>query len=764
MNNKVPQSICGDSMAVKDTSPSVEAAARGTSNIEESHVGNFNDDGSLPPEVVNFSDIIQDQEIGVLEKIDAKELDMAKDSSRLGQCSGSLTQTAGVSRKSLENDVSLWLKTAVGLDDKVFEKYESLQELNGLTLFSYGGENAPTVFASESRVPMRIAIRILCIRDGIHEKRSNPLLKFTSEQISEFLNEIFVKRDRKCVKLLREHIIKWNIDGLIFYAYKDGKEFQSDFHDLDIDGIYFRKAIIMRNERFKVPTHTYLPFCDEVQKALSKSITKETRSMDNSISNSKLQHPVQEESSNELYANKYKKLLCPMLSLDESIVRKLCKPCMMYVIYGSLTNPNDEFEKKFAFFLVCEKDEFKEKAQQKILWEKINESIRSHGFDLLTQDQRNNLSGGNDMPKNQCNFLYVMEKSWEVIKGLFGILLTTKNIFESKEKRFVTNLSNDPASPQRFYFAFRTSEEYFVFDPENYSKGFERQIHKNLSNKFQRTEKNEYSFQCPTKVLPVQEGSVGNGEIHPINHLHARKEEAETKQINIQYPRKFKESSENVKYQVGSILNQPECGGQVSSRALEFKSLFTCIKFKKENRFIKFQTETLRFASACLNSRVNGTIYFGVADSVSKEYKHGEVVGCEITEIGDDTRNAYTDELKDAILNTGAFYSEMADTAFQCISEPKFVEVEIPNESTPHYVIEVDIEAASEICKNHYFKVNLKKIKNQDKSVKDEYVIFVRNGSSTKKRVGAEEELFIKATLPDLVALRKSQGYAKICN
>lgn len=47
------------------------------------------------------------------------------------------------------------------------------------------------------------------------------------------------------------------------------------------------------------------------------------------------------------------------------------------------------------------------------------------------------------MFKNQCNFLYVMEKSWEVIKGLFGILLIIKNIFESKEKRFVTNLLND---------------------------------------------------------------------------------------------------------------------------------------------------------------------------------------------------------------------------------------------------------------------------------------------------------------------------------
>lgn len=72
---------------------------------------------------------------------------------------------------------------------------------------------------------MRIVIRILCIRDGIYEKRFNFLLKFILEQILEFLNEIFVKRDRKCVKFLREYIIKWNIDGFIFYVYKDGKEF-----------------------------------------------------------------------------------------------------------------------------------------------------------------------------------------------------------------------------------------------------------------------------------------------------------------------------------------------------------------------------------------------------------------------------------------------------------------------------------------------------------------------------------------------------------
>lgn len=50
-----------------------------------------------------------------------------------------------------------------------------------------------------------------------------------------------------------------------------------------------------------------------------------------------------------------------MLSLDEIIECKVFKLCMMYVIYGLLINFNDEFKKKFVFFLVCEKDEFKEK-------------------------------------------------------------------------------------------------------------------------------------------------------------------------------------------------------------------------------------------------------------------------------------------------------------------------------------------------------------------------------------------------------------------
>lgn len=656
----------------------------------------------------------------------------------------------GISSESSENDVLLWLKTEVGLEDNVFEKYDNLYELNGRTLFSYRGDGARAAFTSETRVPMRIAIRILCIRERIHEKISSPLLKLTSEEISEFLKGIFAKSESTCVKMLCAQIIKWNIDGLIFYNYQDEKEFQYDFNDLDIDGIYFRKAIIMRNERFKIPSYTYTSFCDEkkeVQKPLnlSKSITIEN--------NSKVQHPVQEECFNQLEAKKYKTLLCSMLSLHDIKECDFCKPCIFNIIYGSWKNHNNEFEKKFVFFLVCEEDEFKEKAQQKNLWKKII-SNQHLWLNNLSLEQRNTFNGKSGMPKNQCKLAYVMEKDWESIRKFdCGILLTTKNIFGSKERCFVANLAKTSASPQQFYFAFRTLETYFVFDPENDSYEFKRQKINDVNNEFQCMEGDE----CSSQNLSVEVGSEGNREIENVSLLNYQT--TNTKQTEIQYPRRFKGCAENVKYKLGHIFPQPESGGKLFLRCFEYKSFFSCLRNKKENRFVKFQTEIIRFASACLNSRKNGTICFGVADSVNiidgKEYKHGEIVGCEITEIDSDTKNAYTESLQKVFLNSEVFYPEMADPASRCISEPIFVEVEMPWKSVPRYVIEVDVEAASKICKTFYFKVNLKKIKNQVKDVKNEYVLLRRSCSSTEKLVDTAEKHFIQFELEEIIALRK---------
>lgn len=616
----------------------------------------------------------------------------------------------------------LWLKTEVGLDDKVFERHDSLLELNGLTLFSYGGDDAATAFASECRVPMRMAIKILCFRDKKSEKVCNPLLELNSKQISEFLEGIFAKRESTSVKMLCEHIIKWDIDGLTFYHYKDEKQFGSDFNDLDIDGIYFRKAILMRNDKFKIPTTCSYPlFGDEktaFQKALSKSVTQETQSMD-------------KKCSCKSVVEKFKEDLCLKLSLDEKMESKSYKSCNFNIIYGSWPHASNEFEKKNLFFLIHD-DEFKKSAKKNHLWREIN-SNQQQWPEPLSQEPRETFGVNN----YQCKLANLMEKSYGLKTFNRTILLVTKNVFESEERCFRTNLSGNRDSPELFFFAFRTFEEYIVFDPENYSNGFKRHIKEvqmPLGKAVQCSEPEDCYFQ-------------------PLKRTNTKNEEDEKKEYRIQYPRNFKKNPEG-KYEFGSTFPQPESGGKLFTRCFEFKALISPAKNGRDNRCKLFVKETLRFSAACMNCRKDGTIFFGVADSKGltdgKMYKHGQIVG--IPDMDSDTRNSFTEALEKGIKTSGFFQSEFVDTAFNCISEPQFVEVEKPGETEHRFVIEVDVQPSSQLCKTFHFKVNLKEL---DTKERDEYVLLVRNGASTNTLKNEKERIFINVDLQNFIPLRK---------
>lgn len=602
-----------------------------------------------------------------------------------------------------------------------------------MTLFSYRGDDAPTAFATEFRVPMRIAIRILSVRDRIFENTSNPLLKFTAEQISDFLKEIYVKRERMCVQMLCEHIIKWNLNGLIFYCYKDEKEFQRDFNDLDIDGLLFRKAILMRNDIFNIPPSTYPLFCDEkmkIRKALSKSITPETRSMD-------------KERSDEWVAE-FKKDLCSNLSLDNKKKCVIYKPCKFNIIYSSWPHASNELEKNTLFFLIHE-DEFTESKEKNQLWREII-SNQQQLLDPLSQDLRETFNGENAKYTCQCKFANIMDKSYDVKKFGHTILLITKNIFESEESCFLTELSTNHGKSEQFFFAFQTLATYFVFDPENYSNGFkrqEREVQRTLSKNLQCTKPDECSFQ-------------------PLETLNTKKEE--DKRIHIQYPRTFTKNP-GIKYQYGSTFPQPESGGKLFTRCLEFKALFSSTKNGRDDRCRIFVKEVLRFSAACLNCRKDGTIFFGVADSKgctdSKMYEHGQIVG--IPGMDSNTRNFFTEALEKAIKNSGFFKSEVVKTAFDCISEPQFVEVEMPEGTECRFVIEVDVQPSSQLCSTVYFIVNMKKI---DKKEKDEDVLLVRNGAATNTLKNEKVETFIHLDLQNYIKLRKifeTQSICKTC-
>lgn len=151
----------------------------------------------------------------------------------------------------------------------------------------------------------------------------------------------------------------------------------------------------------------------------------------------------------------------------------------------------------------------------------------------------------------------------------------------------------------------------------------------------------------------------------------------------------------------------------------------------------KFNKEVFRFAAGCLNSRTNGTIHFGVADSKEmmnshdvtdamkgKKFCHGEIVGISI-------------ERKDVIIdhfNSGikSYFEDCAEEAKKCIRQPRFVEVLNPdNTASNRYVIEVDIVPNSIIVQGKTFPIQTLDEENEWKKSKGKS-LFIRDGASTR--------------------------------
>ncbi|XP_014839989.1 PREDICTED: sterile alpha motif domain-containing protein 9-like [Poecilia mexicana] len=176
------------------------------------------------------------------------------------------------------------------------------------------------------------------------------------------------------------------------------------------------------------------------------------------------------------------------------------------------------------------------------------------------------------------------------------------------------------------------------------------------------------------------------------------------------------------RYVEGSVLDVPESG------ASDF--IEPCHEFKgfhqtpEENQLEKFTTDVIRFAAACMNSRTNGTIHFGIGDKQDKQdYVHGQVVGVTVND-----KEKYLEGLKKAI--DDYFEYKHKDAAQMCIKPPRFVEVLNRNTtSSDKFVIEVDIVPQSAICgENIFHTFNMKKHKKKTR----EKMFYIRDGASTR--------------------------------
>ncbi|KAI4881423.1 hypothetical protein NFI96_001438 [Prochilodus magdalenae] len=162
----------------------------------------------------------------------------------------------------------------------------------------------------------------------------------------------------------------------------------------------------------------------------------------------------------------------------------------------------------------------------------------------------------------------------------------------------------------------------------------------------------------------------------------------------------------------------------------------------------KINKEVFRFAAGCMNTRTNGTIHFGVADSKDSTYCHGEIVGVSL-----DKTDIVIDHFNQGIKS---YFEDNADDAKRCIRQPRFVEVlGCDNTLSSKYVIEVDIVPSHSVVQGKIFYTQTLDEENQWKKSKGQS-LFIQDGAATRDVYNIPKELTkVSADLKALDANRK---------
>lgn len=390
--------------------------------------------------------------------------------------------------------------------------------------------------------------------------------------------------------------------------------------------------------------------------------------------------------------------------------------CTINIAIHSNWHSPSNFERKVIFFVVSLPNEFENNNKRKSqLWKAIIKDLPRWAKEIPDKDTVNDES----QICNQCKALKLImdvnTPSLQVYKSATYIFLVSQCILENDGRVYKTPLSKSSKRNGDFYFTFTKNQRYFSYHPERLSSGFKSKTFQDIPNP-------EPSFEETKHVCET----VGNESETPPSTT--------PREMKLQPPRKFKSSSCGIVYRKGNIFIQPEDDGTLAERCIEFK-LFSTAKI------VKFLKEVLRFACGCLNKRINGTIYFGIGDDKNTEnYKNGEIVGFHMTEEGENTRAAFSDALRRGIKDC----FDQPDIASDCIKNPEYVRtVQNQSEENIRIVMEIDIEPSNEKCGDKAFAVNLGNIQNIcGKSIKDKYIMFLRDGSSTKSLNPFEESEF----------------------
>ncbi|XP_067676068.1 sterile alpha motif domain-containing protein 9-like [Haliotis asinina] len=195
------------------------------------------------------------------------------------------------------------------------------------------------------------------------------------------------------------------------------------------------------------------------------------------------------------------------------------------------------------------------------------------------------------------------------------------------------------------------------------------------------------------------------------------------------------------KYVKGRIVNTDLPGGNMVTPVKYFANIE-----QSADTIQRMADVTVAFAAACINDRLNGTIYFGICSDGTLEFQPGEVVGFNLD------KEKCLSEIKSKI--QFAFEKRQHEIVAQVIRDPSFVEViDKGNTDILLYVVEVDVVPTSQVVNNEVFLISSK----FPSGKKNKQRLFRYTDGAIKRHDGRELVLFTSKTVKDLTTLRRAQ-------
>ncbi|CAC5362443.1 SAMD9 [Mytilus coruscus] len=715
-----------------------------------------------------------------------------------------------VQKNSSCQEIKDWLINTVSITEQDIDRFPGIGFLDGETLCSYSIKKV-IPFKTFLDVPVGLARRILLFKEKEQYKDIIGLKAcfWTPEIVSQFLENNFPGQNviKEICKIIEENII----DGFCFMSYKNEEEMKEEFPaELKKIGILFHQIIKKRNEKL-----TEQDCSGEKCNIKNETVSLEEDAIISFFETKTCLKQVDSEFSKQcklqiIHSNwrngneLEKRMLFLILCNENDYEDKKSHDGLWDKIRNNVhcwgRACTQVFQETFSessedTTLFCEKTKQQVSLSQRpvkmryVMEKKIGElNSFENVFLLITNDLldiKTHIYGfnfhkpvENKVRKKFFSFSITNSKTyWKFhpdcySKGFSCIEYDTKsfnkpdeenNVHYSDNNMLVKSYSdvtqkinnvNESSDSKSFNKQSKIPDAQMIYKQPSTTLGDENEKAIEIQDTFteiQLHENNDSALNTPdreSRQLKIDTNAVQEILV----------EQSDTQSLKtpteIQKPRPFRESESAFLYHKHFVMETGEHDGAVGYRCFEFK-YFASIELQKESNAInKFLLETLRFACGCLNSRKNGTIMFGIADSVDQrsQFRHGEVIGF----------NLPTEEFKQIATNSlikaqKLCFDERTEMIVKyCIGNPVFIPVLHKNNDVSLYIMEVDVEPASYRCSNNFFLLNRSRIQGINaKKVEKEFTLFVREGSSTVSKDKVEKTLFIETILKQNITERE---------